>query len=947
MQSLLSFMRMRKTFSVATVLFTISLVVLFQNCGGFGSSVHNSNSSNLPPLANGDSPLAPVCKEGEQQSGYAIQSVVYPMTCGAYITKTCQGGKWSRPETLYPNCRQQCLHPDNNQAVDPGTTYVSFSINQGVTQAACDAGRVTSTCNQSSGTFIPAPAANRTCLVQGQVCAYTTGTGRSTPTGNMVGSTVTGYALQSATYPTLCGAQVSRSCQASGQWTGTTPLYTSCIQRCVHPDTNQPMDANAPYVYYTRQTGSQTECNAARVTSTCQSSSGVLSPNVSATRYQSCAVISDGEARFRAAKAVISANCIQCHSTAGGQTNFDLMAEQDFVNAGLITPASIANSKIIYRLKNYPDTSSPARTMPQNGNLSNTDYLVLTNWISAMPAPPTNTNIYSCDANETPLGLDARKLSKIEYTNALTALLSRALGTTDAATIIQQASVATKVPNDTGTTFSTGDANYSAVHAQAYFEVADAIASRIALPANYSRFVSTYINYNRGTCTYTTADNLNQVCRDTLVRNFVLRAFGRPIENTTTNLNNELATYQREFTAASSTTAGVEAMVFKTLVSPQFLMHLQTDVVVSGNFYRLTSHAIARRLAFTFMQTLPDEGLIAIAASQDLFNEASFMEALNYVTLRMDASVRQFMYEWLKLEKLPSYSGQSHPKFTQITQGLTVDNNLRQAMVEEVLELATFVSRNNMTMRDLFTTNISFARNPSLMRIYGQTAAAPATVTLQNAVRFPASDRGGLLTRAGVLFQGGHTENPILRGVHVRRDVFCLTTSSPPPNLPADSLSPPVPDPNLTTRMRYHNKTSTGVCVSCHSQINPVGFAFSEYNSFGALQRTEPIYNASNQYVTDLPTNSQVSLQPSLNVSRDTNNAIEFSQLTPEVPAFKKCVTENFYTFTQGLSQKPANQTNSCSMQRIYRSLDEGTTLQDFFKSSVLDRNYRYRNIAK
>lgn len=937
---------MRKALSVATILFSISLLMLFQNCGEVGSSIYKS-SDNLPSLANGDSPLAPVCKEGERQSGYTMESVVYPLTCGAYITKTCQNGKWSRPETLYPDCRQQCVHPDNNQAVDPGSIYISFTVNQGATQAACDAARVTSTCNASSGTFLPALAANRTCLVQGQVCAYTTGTGRTNPTGNIVGSTVTGYALQSATYPTLCGAQVTRTCQGSGQWTGTTPLYTSCIQRCVHPDSNQPMDANASYVYYTRQSGTQTECTAARVTSTCQANTGMLAPNVSATRYSSCAIVSDGEARFRAAKAVLSASCIQCHSTAGGQMNFDLMAEQDFVNAGLIVPASIADSKIIYRLRNYPVTTVPARTMPPSGPLSNADYLVLTNWISAMPAPPTNVNIYNCDANETPLGLDARKLSKVEYTNALTSLLSRALGATDAAAVITQASVSAKVPNDSGSTFSTGDANYSITHAQAYFEVADTIATSIALPANYSRFVTTYINYNRGSCSFTTADNLNQVCRDTLIRNFVLRAFGRPIESTTTNSNNELATYQREFTAAANTIAGVEAMVFKTLVSPQFLLHLQTDVSTSGNFYRLSSHAIARRLAFTFMQTLPDEGLISLAASQDLFNEASFMEALNYVSLRMDVSVRQFMREWLKLDRLPSYSGQSHPKFAQITQGLTVDNNLRQSMVEEVLELATFVNRNNQTMRDLFTSNISFARNPSLMRIYGQTTPAPTTVTLQNAVRFPASDRSGLLTRAGVLFQGGHTENPVLRGVHVRRDVFCLTTSSPPPNLPADALSPPVADPNLTTRQRYHNKTSAAACISCHSQINPVGFAFSEYNSFGALQRTEPIYNTNNQYVTDLPTNSQVNSQLSLNVNRDTNSALEFSQMAPDVPAFKKCVTENFYTFTQGLSQKPINQTNSCSMQRIYRGLNEGTTLQDFFRSSVLDRNYRYRNIAQ
>jgi hypothetical protein len=109
----------------------------------------------------------------------------------------------------------------------------------------------------------------------------------------MAGSTVTGFATNLATYPVLCGAQVTRTCQANGQWTGTVPLYAACAQQCIHPETNQPVAANSTYNYYTRDSGTAAECAAAIVTSTCQQSSGLFSPVPPATRYASCTVLPD------------------------------------------------------------------------------------------------------------------------------------------------------------------------------------------------------------------------------------------------------------------------------------------------------------------------------------------------------------------------------------------------------------------------------------------------------------------------------------------------------------------------------------------------------------------------------------------------------------------------------------------------------------------------------
>lgn len=283
MQSLL----LRRGFRLLAILFSsFGLLLSFQNCsGGFKTLSEKSGSFDL------DSGLAAVCVSGEKQVGYLMGSVLYPLTCGQPVTKTCVNGQWDRSDLLMATCKQQCVHPDTKQAVDAGTSYISFSIANGATQVACDAAKVTSLCDQATGTFLPAPAPNKSCLVVGQVCAYTNGNGIAVPSGNLMGATVTGYKSATAVYPSLCGAQSVSTCQANGTWNNGAPLYSACAQKCIHPDTKQPVNAATSYSYYTLATGTKANCDAAKVTSTCTATTGLFVPLPPAVRYSACAVI--------------------------------------------------------------------------------------------------------------------------------------------------------------------------------------------------------------------------------------------------------------------------------------------------------------------------------------------------------------------------------------------------------------------------------------------------------------------------------------------------------------------------------------------------------------------------------------------------------------------------------------------------------------------------------
>ncbi len=650
---------------------------------------------------------------------------------------------------------------------------------------------------------------------------------------------------------------------------------------------------------------------------------------------------------FASAKTILNNKCASCHTAGGpnGATSFALATEKEFINNNLVVPGDIANSKIIYRLKNYT-VDNGLRTMPPGSPLSAQEYTTLVNWVNGLPKE-TVSNQFACATNEEAKQQDAKRLSRTEYSNSIKSLLDRAVPSNSAA-IMTLLKIDQIFPQDATNGYSTGDNNFSLNHARSYFDVADIVSRELTNSANYANFVNTYLNYKKGTCTFAAVTTLNADCTNTLIRNFTLRAWGRPIEENTTNLNNEFAALQGEFNLGATSTVAVSNMIFRVLTAPQFLFHLQKDVTLeSGLTYKLSSYSIARKLAFMYNQSLPDEALLTIAAANDLSQDAGFNLALNSIAPKMSDMVSQFSREWLRLDKLPQFANVNDPKFKYITsqKGILANEGLRQGMISEIQELITYVSSSNRSYKEIFTSNVSFARNAELMKVYGQSLAVPATVTEANAVRFPAGERSGILTRAALLFSGAGSENPIMRGIHIRKDVLCLKLADPPANL-GDALSAPPLDPNLTTRERYQVKTSQAACIGCHSQINPVGFSLSKYNALGSFQPTEPIFDVNGNKINELATDARANLSVPLGVNKEVQSGMEFSSEVADSTQFKKCFTQNFYSYAYGLNER-TTVVDSCAMNKMYSELDNGGTLQGFFKSAALDPNFRKRKIVK
>lgn len=652
------------------------------------------------------------------------------------------------------------------------------------------------------------------------------------------------------------------------------------------------------------------------------------------------------DAMFAAAKSILSRNCMSCHQAGGGATRFDLSTPNQFISSGLIEPGNPNGSKLIYRMKNFqPGGSSNLNNMPSDGNrVSDADYQILYNWIASMPS---ETSPFQCDdTGFNPRNItakSAKRLSIRQYRNSLIELLRIAgLNSNTATNLVNNAIAATNLPQDTGLHFSRTNNSFTADHAQSFFDITHTVAQTIS-EQHLNSFVSNFINLNRYNCS-TPNSISSQSCKESLIRNFVSRAFRRPVRSS------EISEYISELDG--NTASAVNQLVFRVLLAPHFLFQLEDEDLLQSslgsNTYEISPYAYAARLTYAFWNSMPDTGLWNLLANESFEDETSFIRVLDYVisrTEKLDDAMQEYVYDWLRLEKTPRFS--NSPRLQVITpSGVTLNDNLRTAMINEVQEFGSYTFTSGGSFLDLFVDNTSFARQSSLMNIYGQSQAAPAysNTTPSNAVRLPASERAGILTRAALLVSGSELTNPIMRGIHIRKDILCMTLGAPPNNANDEFNSIEVPH-NISTNEKVQIKTSGQSCVGCHTLINPLGFGLGNFNALGKFEEREPYFEVNRDVIAGyVGIDSHVDLSAILGGANTVSRSpAQLSETIASHSTAKACFSEKFLSFA---THRTVDQrADSCQLNRVYNQLGEDGSLLNMLRVIGADREFRVRKV--
>ncbi len=195
---------------------------------------------------------------------------------------------------------------------------------------------------------------------------------------------------------------------------------------------------------------------------------------------------------------------------------------------------------------------------------------------------------------------------------------------------------------------------------------------------------------------------------------------------------------------------------------------------------------------------------------------------------RARALTSNFAGQWLYLRNLDRCVPMS-----SCSRGST--RGLRNAMRSETEMFFTSIVRENRSVLDFIDADYTFLNEP-LAAHYGITGVAGPE--FRRVSLDPGMQRGGLLGQASILTVTSYANHTsvVKRGQWVLANLLAAPPPPPPPDVP--SLKAVVDGRQLSAREQLELHRADAHCASCHSRIDPLGYALEGFDAVGAY-RTE------------------------------------------------------------------------------------------------------------
>jgi hypothetical protein len=315
-------------------------------------------------------------------------------------------------------------------------------------------------------------------------------------------------------------------------------------------------------------------------------------------------------------------------------------------------------------------------------------------------------------------------------------------------------------------------------------------------------------------------------CADRILSTLARRAYRGHVTRDDLHVLQEF--FQRGREDGGSFDAGIDLALRRILASPKFAFRVEPDpaAVPTGTAYRLDDLELASRLSFFLWSSIPDDELLDLATDGKLTKPAALDKQVRRMLQdpKAQAINDNFAGQWLQLRNLKTKQPNSHefPDF---------DDNLRQALLTEMVLFFGSVMHEDRSVLDLMTADYTFL-NERLARHYGIDGVYGShfrRVTLQD------DARRGLLGKGAILMVTSHPHrtSPVLRGKFILENILGTPPPPPPDVVPAfPEENEPQKPRSVRERLEQHRRNPS--CASCHRLIDPAGLALENFDATGA-----------------------------------------------------------------------------------------------------------------
>lgn len=562
--------------------------------------------------------------------------------------------------------------------------------------------------------------------------------------------------------------------------------------------------------------------------------------------------------------------------------------------------------------------------------------------------------VFSCGGKEkAPPSLPLRRLTGTQYRNTVEDLLGWTLGDGAAAKSIvaSLASTFEKYPAEerkvldghSHGTFRQLSQEVQQAHIEVTYEIGMAIGKVLA---------EKHTNKLTGDC----VSRRGQLapCLDELINSFGARALRRPLEP------DEVEFFRKTFYRAGPDTLdklALSELVAGFLASPQFLYTVEHgSKPVSGleNVFELSSFELASRLSYQLTQTMPDDELWQKASSGALLDPAVLAGQVDRLMQsdRARGATAEFYADFLKLDRTADATKNAEDRsYKAFLRGAKPGAGLRLAMIDDVVDLLQhYTWKVEGSLTDVMTSQLSFARDPTLAGIYG---VSPWD-GVGDPVALPPGQRPGLLTRAAFVSTDETFTRPIMKGVFVRTSILCDEIPEPPPGAANDKVDLARFSVRKGTEMMTEQSGTS--CVTCHAVlINPLGFATENYDALGRHRTEEVHFDAEGKEALRAGVETRTVPRVFLEDKREVSGAGELMQRILESGKMEACLARNLARFTfarledsgDGPENKFAGSADACFMEKTRQALGKGGSLRQMFRAAALAPELRRRTIPQ